>query len=442
MNIAAGSMLSLAYRVLGIASFTVMTMVMTRVMTKGDFGTFTALIVVAGAAGSIAGSYASSAGYFVSNRKRDAADVANNTLLMSLVGGVFFAAVAGVVLLFYDGEHRDVVFLLGAALFPTIARAALGGVYLGTGALWKYSFSVHGFGIVGVVLTVVWMAGLGRDTVGDALGVWVVSQYLSVVALVASNLGWWGWFANHRPDGALMRDVVKFGAFTGLAGFVSYFNYRVDHLLVIWLDGSEGAGSYATAVRVAEGLWLFSTTIAIASYAAVGTLGRRESADVTAEGVRHTLLVVTAMAVPIAVLAPWLLRYLFGADYEEAAWALRILCIGTLLYAPQAVISNFYTVQMGKPWISLLLAGGSCLISIAISLVLIPRVGFVGGAWATAVSYAITAVISTALFMRVADVRFRDLWRIRREDVMSYVRLGKRIVRRGNGSPPEAEQQA
>lgn len=429
MNIAAGSLVALAYRVLGVASLTLMTIVLARVMDDAAFGRYSWMIVVVGAVGSVAGSFASSAGYFVSNRGRPAAEVASNTMLMSVAVGMVFAAAGAAFYLLYDGEYRGEALLIGVAMYPIVARSALGGVHLGIGALWRYSFSVHGFGITGLALTLAWIVAMGRRSAADALAVWAVAQYLAVFVLASWDWRWWGWLRSHRPDGALMREVVRFGAFTGLAGFVSYFNYRVDLLLVAGLDGEVASARYATAVRLAEGLWLFSTTIAIASYAAVGSLGRSEAAAVTAEGVRHTLLVVLGLAVPIFVLAPWLLGILFGSQYSEAAVALRVLCVGTLLYAPQSVISNYYTVQLGKPWLSLSLATCSLCISVVVSSILIPRIGYEGGAWGTAISYGITAVISTWLFLRLSDVRASDLWRIRREDVASYVRLARRALR-------------
>lgn len=427
MNIAAGSLVALAYRVLGIAALFALTVVLTRVMTEEAFGRYSVATVVVGAAGSIAASFATSAGYFVSNRGRDAGEMASNTMVLSLALGVLFAAGGAVALLAYDGRYETEILLVSLALFPIIGRSAIGGVHLGGSALWKYSFSVHGFGITGLALALGWMVALDHTSTADALGVWVVAQYLALVILAVADWRWWGWLRMHRPDGQLIGQVARFGAFTGLAGFVSYFNYRVDMLLVAALDGEEAAGYYATAVRLAEGLWLFSTTIAIASYAAVGSLGRSEAAAVTAEGVRHTLLVVLALAIPIVALAPWLLS-LFGPQYSEAATALRVLCIGTLLYAPQSVISNYYTVQLGKPWLSLSLASCSLCISVVVAAILIPRIGYEGGAWATAVSYGITAAISTWLFLRLSDVRTRDLWRIRREDVASYIRLGRRVL--------------
>jgi O-antigen/teichoic acid export membrane protein len=429
MDVAAGSFLSLVYRVVGIGALAVLTVVIARALPLDDLGVLTTSLVAISAVASIAGSFAGSAGYFVSNQKRPAPEVAANATLVSLGAGLIIMVGALAAWGLYEGEHRQILPLVGIAVFPIIARTALGGVYLGTNALLKYSFSVHGYGFIALALTLVWVVALDHRTAAGALAVWIVAQYGGWLVLAATNLSWWGWMLSHRPSPSLMGRLIAFGAFTGLAGFISYFNYRVDQLLVPSLDSVEGAGLYGAAVRVAEGLWLFSTAIAVAAYASVGSLSRAESSRLTARGVRHTLLIVTSLAIPIMILAPWLLL-VFGDQFREAAWALRILCVGTLLYAPQSLLSTYFTVQLGKPWIPLGLACFSLLVSIGVSVVMIPRVGYVGGAWATAISYGITAALSTAIFLARSDATFRDLWRIDRDDINSYFRLGRRVMRK------------
>jgi len=429
MDIAAGSFLSLVYRVVGIGALAVLTIVTARALSLEDLGVLTTSLVAISAVASIAASFAGSAGYFVSNQKRPAPEVAASATIVSFAAGLLILIGALVTWAFYHGEHRDVLPLVGVAVFPIIARTAIGGVYLGTNALLKYSFAVHGYGFLALVLTLVWVVVLDHRTAADALAVWIIAQYSAWLILAASNPAWWTWLLTHRPSPRLMARIVAFGAFTGIAGFISYFNYRVDQLLVPSLDSVEGAGLYGAAVRVAEGLWLFSTAISVAAYASVGSLGRAESSRLTARGVRHTLLIVTCLAIPIVVAAPWLLL-VFGDEFRDAAWALRILCIGTLLYAPQSLLSTYFTVQLGKPWIPLSLACFSLIISIAVSLVLIPRYGYVGGAWATAISYGITAALSTGIFLSRSDSTFRDLWRVNRDDIESYFRLGRRVLRR------------
>jgi O-antigen/teichoic acid export membrane protein len=237
----------------------------------------------------------------------------------------------------------------------------------------------------------------------------------------------------------LIGSIVSFGAVIGLAGFISYFNYRIDQLLVAWLDGTAGAGAYSRAVTIAEALWLVSTSIAVASYASVGTMSRHEAAALTTSGVRHTLIVVVLGAAATFVAAPFALAFLFGDRYTGATGSLRILCVGTALFAPQSILANYFTVQMGRPWISMSIAATSCLINVVVSVLLIPRIGYAGGAWATTISYAMVGVLSVVIFLANSDSRLTDLWRIRREDVGVYLRVVRGIWSRrpfDHVSPP------
>lgn len=121
---------------------------------------------------------------------------------------------------------------------------------------------------------------------------------------------------------------------------------------------------------------------------------------------------------------------IYGDGYAESAGPLRLLAIATAIYAPQAVISNYFTVTLGRPALSLGLAGMSLVIAVVLGVLLIPPLGYMGGAWATLLSYAITATVSTALFVRLSDVKPLDLVHYRREDFMAYVDLVRGVFAR------------
>ncbi|MBI5949005.1 MAG: polysaccharide biosynthesis C-terminal domain-containing protein [Chloroflexi bacterium] len=427
MDLARGSLLALVYRATGMAFWVALGIITARALSLSDLGVYVSTVVVIQSVGAVVASFASASGYFVTRRHRPPGEVASNALLLALLmgGGVFVLGLMGWVV--YQGEYRSLLLLSGLALLPIVGRHALGGVFLGTNRLWQYNFSIHGPAYAAVVLLLVWVVALDHRTTEGALAAWIGGQYVSFAVLLLMGRSWWAWFAHHQPDWRLIGGFVSFGAVTGLAGFVSFFNYRVDQLLVAGLDGSTGAGIYSRAVAAAEALWLFSTSIAVASYSSIGSLTRQEAAALTSRSVRHTLFIVSSGAVVLFLLAPFLLSLMFGPRYEAAATSLRILCVGTALFAPQTLLANYFTVQMGRPWISLSIAAVSCLINIGVSMILIPRVGYVGGAWATTISYVAVAAMAVVIFLRTSDARFSDLWRIRRDDIATYGRLAGRL---------------
>lgn len=437
MQFAWGSVLTLTNRVGGALLWMIAGIILARALPVRDLGIYVATIVVAQGIGAVVASYASATGYFVSNKKRDPSEVAAHGLLLGgITGSGFFLAslVAWAVI----GEGA--VLIVGAALLPIVTRHALAGVFLGQNRLLLYNVGVHIQALATTMLLVAWLLLPIDRTAGTALVVWLGAQYLSAAFLLPWAPGAWRWIPDHGIDWPLVKSIVTFGGVMGLASAVSYFNYRVDQLLVSGLDSAAAAGVYSRAVMLAEGLWLLSTSLAVASYATIGGASHAEAGRLTARAVRHTIFLVAAGAVAVAILAPFLLETLFGSRFTPADTSLRILCIGTALFAPQALLSNYFTIQLGKPWLPMSVALSSCLINIVLSTLLIPEFGFVGGAWATTVSYGIAGMLSVTAFLKMSGVRPSELWRPRRDDIAVYARSARSVLDRiGNSQPPAGD---
>ncbi len=427
MGIALGTLQALAFRVLGTFFLMLVGVITARSLSVDDRGAFVNTTVVIAIAGSLAASFASAAGFFVSNKGIAAGKVASNSVIFSLAAGLAFL-VAGVLLdQLLGGEKGRLALLVGASLFPLMARYAIGGVYLGEGRIARYSLALHGHSYLTVAFLLTWVVLLDHRTVNDAVGAWILAQYISLVLLMLSSPSWWAGLLR-RPDFPLIWSFITFGTVTGLAGVVSFLNYRIDQLLVGAIEGDKGAGIYASAVVLAEGIWLFSTAISVASYSRVGSVSLPEAADLTVRAVRHTWITAALGMVAILILANVAIVVVFGSRYEGAANSLRILCIGTALYAPQAVISNYFSVALGRPAISLSLAFLSCVLGAIFSVILIPRLGYAGGAWSTMISYAITSTLSTWIFVRMSHTKARDLLHYRRADFVAYIELARALA--------------
>lgn len=433
VGIAAGSLLTLAFRFGSTFLWTAIGVLTARTLTVEERGAYASVVVFTSAIGGIA-SLGAAAGYFVANRRRAPAEVGGNALLLSgaaaslaLIGGL-------AVWLLLPGEPGRLGLMAGLLLPPNIIRNTLNGIVLGEGRVARHNLIGNLPVVIGFAFLSAVLLGSGERTALAALGAWTVAQYLSLLPFALGSPRWWTWLLRHRPDPALLRGLLRFTLVSGLAGVVGLLNYRIDLLLVVTLDSREGAGVYVSAIAGAEALWLFSSSIAMASFARVGAESRLEAARITALGVRHTLLMVTCGAAVLVVVAPWAAVALFGPDYEPAALPLRILCIGTLLYAPQSLLNNYFANQLGRPGIALALGLLALAMSVAVGALLIPTFGYVGAAWATTASYLTSGAAAIALFLWLAPVPARDLWRIRRADLERYPALARDLflrVRRG-----------
>lgn len=435
MGIAAGSLLALIFRFASTFLWAAIGVLTARTLEVADRGLYASVVVATSATGSII-SLGAATGFYVANRRRDPAEVASAALTIIGVVTVLALLAAAAAPAAFPGE-RGRILAIGALLVPpAVIRGSLGGVYLGQGRLVLYNVVSHLPVVAGFAILATVLVALGRRSAEAALLGWLVANYAALLPLVLDGRSWWARTLRVRPSRELVFGVLRFTSVTGLAGVVGMLNYRVDLLLVVALDSREGAGIYASSIAGAEALWLVSSAIAMASFARVGNEDRAGAARITAAGVRHTLLIVAAGAIILAAAAPWAVVFLFGPAYAEAALPLRVLCIGTLFYAPQALLNNYFANQLGRPVLPLAVGLLSLIVNIAVGVATIPTYGFVGAAWGTTISYVASGLAAAGLFLWLAPVRPGDLWRIRRGDLERYPALARELtgrVRRARG---------
>ena len=429
MGIATGSLVALLFRVVGTFLWAVVGVLTARAFSVEERGVYASIIVFSGAVAGIT-SLGGAAGYYVANRRRLVPEVSANALVVALPIAVAFV-IAGFALDFLiEGDVGQFMAISGLLVLPGIIRNTVTGGMLGEGRIVGFNIASNLPVVAGFVALLVWVVMLDNRSAAAGLSAWAVAQYVTLVPLLFWGGNWATWFRDHRPDPELIKGIVRFTAVTGLSGIIGILNVRIDLLLVISIDSQEAAGIYSSAISVAEALWLFSSSIAMASFARVGAAPREEAARVTATGIRYTLIVVVPAAIVAAIVGPTAIEIVFGSRYADAATPMRILCIGTAVFAAQPLLNNYFTNQLGRPAIPLVLGIVSLVISVVASALLIPPLGSTGAAIGTTVSYLATGAVSIALFLWLSEVRSSELWQVRWDDIMSYFRLAGEILRK------------
>jgi Na+-driven multidrug efflux pump len=88
------------------------------------------------------------------------------------------------------------------------------------------------------------------------------------------------------------------------------------------------------------------------------------------------------------------------------------------------------------------IAAANVVCNIALNVVLIPRYGIDGAAWASTVSYSLLFLATAAVYRRVTHVPLRALIVPAREDWARYLRLCKRVVGQPVDEPRAATNEA
>jgi lipopolysaccharide/colanic/teichoic acid biosynthesis glycosyltransferase/O-antigen/teichoic acid export membrane protein len=212
-----------------------------------------------------------------------------------------------------------------------------------------------------------------------------------------------GFFRNWGlPSPRLARRIVAFGARGQLGNMLWLMNLRFDFVLLGALAGPAVLGVYAVASKFAELMRLVPTAVNYVLYPRFARAGR-SSATVEARRLLPRSTALTVAMTPFLAGATLVgLPILYGQAYRSAIAPAEIIIIGLSIEGAAAVASA-YLVGIGRPGLNSIGMGLGTIITVTLDLILIPRLGAMGGAITSAVAYLATTMVLVAL----ARSRFR-----------------------------------
>lgn len=183
-----------------------------------------------------------------------------------------------------------------------------------------------------------------------------------------------------------------------LSGIGYQLNQRVDVVLIQLLMSPGAVGVYAVATQVSQ-LAYFLPMVFMNAVVPVLVRAREEPDG----GRRYRALLQAAytrwfwlgagFAVACAATAGWAVPLLFGAEYADAVPVLVVHVAACPFVFMSAVYSKWIVVE-GYLWSSTARHWLGTAVNIAANLVLIPRLGLVGAALATLLSYVTASYLS------------------------------------------------
>ncbi|VVD69250.1 lipopolysaccharide biosynthesis protein [Pandoraea capi] len=200
---------------------------------------------------------------------------------------------------------------------------------------------------------------------------------------------------------SLLLELLTSGAtFWGGLMLMILFK-RIDQLVLKPIIPLAELGAYAAAMQITENFVLVAPIIAN-SLAPQLIFQTTDNATARRNTVRAVWLMVAAgasLAVPIALLAPWIVHLIYGAGFAESAQILRVSALmGILVFADAAL--NLTLIRRGAGrWV---IAKWLCAAVVAFVVVrsLAPQLGAFAGALGYGAGYAAALVLGVWLLRR------------------------------------------
>lgn len=227
---------------------------------------------------------------------------------------------------------------------------------------------------------------------------------------------------------ASLRTIAAYGWQIHLRELINFLSYRFDVFLVKGLLDSTAVGYYMVATNVAEMLWFLPDSVAIVLLPKVSQMRSQQAPRFAPLVGRTVLLVVAGMGFMLFIFASPVVTLLYGAEFLPAVVLLRILSIGAVAFSFYKVLSSDLTGR-GKALVATIPVAVSLILQIGLNLVLIPRWGIQGTAWAATISYLLATLAIVVVYVRTSGVSVSGLLTWNADDLGRYRRSVAGLLR-------------
>lgn len=227
--------------------------------------------------------------------------------------------------------------------------------------------------------------------------VWVVLVEAIIVAIglfaiyIRRTKALYQWSASLSRAKNLLRDSWPLI----LSGIAVAIYMRIDQIMLGEMIGPEAVGVYSAALRISE-VWNMVPMVIVASLfpTIIETKKNNQALYIKRIQQLFNLMVVISFSIALVITmsGDWLINFLFGQRYTEAASVL-VIHIWTGLFVFLGVASGRWYILEGLQRLAFYRTALGAIVNIIMNIFLIPKYGVVGAAWATVMANASAAYI-------------------------------------------------
>lgn len=211
-----------------------------------------------------------------------------------------------------------------------------------------------------------------------------------------------------RFDKPLMRSTFSYGLKAHGGSTAALVNTRLDLLVIPAFLSATQVGLYSVATNVATIIPTLTGTIALMAFPVAARRGG--SPRTVLITLQTTVGLALAMALPLIVLAPWLLELVYGDEFGAASDALRLLLPGTVFAAASGTLYAGL-LAAGKPLLVSVGAGTAAVVTVFGLIIFLPIGGIVAAASVTSVAFGVGLVILSTLYKRTVEISWKHYLR-------------------------------
>jgi len=197
-------------------------------------------------------------------------------------------------------------------------------------------------------------------------------------------------------DLKLMLESIKVGFISMLSLLMITLNYKLDVLILKLFTDYTQIGLYSVGALLAEQAWLISDAFKEVLFS---KSAKKDNANEIAMSLKINIVITLFMFLIIAVFGEFIITILFGKEFAGAYSVTAILFAGIMGMVMYKMIYPLFLAS-GKQKTCLVILTVSVVVNAIFNFVLIPKLGIIGSAAASVISYNTCGWIFLIIFCR------------------------------------------
>jgi O-antigen/teichoic acid export membrane protein len=231
------------------------------------------------------------------------------------------------------------------------------------------------------------------------------------------------------PSWKVFTGAFRYGVWIYINSFLIYLLTRADFFILVALQRSIGLGGvYSVAAGLTMPLLMVPYAVQTVFFPRASAQSDEDANSSTPFYFRQLVIVMTSLAIMAALLShPVLL--LFGGNFVAGQVPMLILLLATILRGTGGILS-VYVLGRGRSGVMTAVSAITLGVALLLNYLLIPQLGMIGAALATAGAYVAQNILLVFMFRTVAGGEIGQLFAFSRNDLITLWREGKAFLSR------------
>lgn len=216
----------------------------------------------------------------------------------------------------------------------------------------------------------------------------------------------------------MLKDMLRYGIKAQIGNVIQTLNYRLDIFIINYYLPVAQVGIYSRAVALGETLWKITGSVGtVILPMTTHSKDKIEMREFINKITRMSFYLILLGSVFLVIISKPLIMILLGKPFLPAADALNFLIPGISIFSISNILSN-YIAGVGKVEKNIIASTVSCILTVVLDIMLIPKMGINGAAIGTSISYIVFTFITVKFYNDITGSKLRDIFILRKSDVL------------------------